>query len=127
MQIWERGGGLGARSQSINYVLCLCSADQAASAEHSLPLAVLLAEDVASIRASFGRQPRSCDLEALLDSLVSLLLWHRSTILLIEVLVHFCPDKGDGGVSRASPEAVNPCRFPAICRESGGSIDTISS
>jgi hypothetical protein len=107
MQIWERGGGLGARSQSIDNVLRLCSADQATFAEHSLPLAVLLAEDVASIRASFGRQPRSCDLEALLDSLVSLLLWHRSTILLIEVLVHFCPDKGDGGVSRASPEAAN--------------------
>ena len=121
------GGGLGARSQSINNVLRLCSADQAAFAEHSLPLAVLLAEDVASIRASLGRQPGSCDLEAFLDSLVSLLLWHRSTMLLLEVYVPICPDEGDGGVSRASPEAVNQCRFPAIWRESGGSIDIISS
>ena len=108
-------------------MLRLCSADQAAFAEHSLPLAVLLAEDVASIRASLDRQPGSCDLEAFLDSLVCLLLWHRSTMLLLKVYVHVCPDKGDGGVSRASPEAVNQCRFPAIWRERGGSIDILSS
>ena len=107
------GGGLGARSQSINNVLRLCSADQAAFAEHSLPLAVLLAEDMASIRASLGRQPGSCDLEAFLDSLVCLLLWHRSTMLLLEVYVQICPNKGDGGVSRASPEAVKSVPIPS--------------
>ena len=63
-------------------MLRLGSADQASFTEHPLPLAVLLAEDVASIRTSFGRQPGSCDLEAFLDSLVCLLLWHRSTMLL---------------------------------------------
>ena len=80
---WERRGASGARSQSIDNVLRLGSADQASFTEHPLPLAVLLAEDMASIRASLGRQPGSCDLEAFLDSLVCLLLWHRSTMLLL--------------------------------------------
>ena len=108
-------------------MLRLGSADQASFTEHSLPLAILLAEDVASKSASLGRQPGGRDLEAFLDSLVSLLLWHSSTILLIEVCVHFCPDEGDGGVSRASPEADIQRRFPTIWRECGGSIDIISS
>lgn len=67
-------------------MLRLGSADQATFAEHSLPLAILLAEDVASKSASLGRQPGSRDLEAFLDSLVCLLLWHRSTILLFRGL-----------------------------------------
>jgi hypothetical protein len=124
---WNGPFSLRAWTKSIDDVLRLGSTDQASFAEHPLPLAILLAEDVASIRASFGRQPGGCDLEALLESLVCLLLWHRSTILLIEVCVHFCPDEGDGGVSRASPEADIQRRFPANWWESGGSIDIISS
>ena len=108
-------------------MLRLCAADQAAFTEHSLPLAALFAEDVASKSASFGRQPGGSDLEAFLDPFVRLLLWHRSTILLLEVCVHFCPDEGDGGVSRASPEANNQRQFQSSWPESGGSIDSISS
>jgi hypothetical protein len=72
-------------------VLRLGSADQASFAEHSLPLAALFAEDVASKSASLGRQPGSRDFEAFFDSLVRLLLWHRSTMLLIEGLCSFLP------------------------------------
>ena len=88
---WERCDNSGAWSQSIDDVLRLGSTDQAALAEHPFPLPTLLAEDMASKSTSFGRQPGSCDLEAFLDSLVSFLLWHRSTILLIRVFCSFLP------------------------------------
>ena len=101
-------------------MLRLGSADQASFAEHSLPLAALFAEDVASKSASLGRQPGGRDLKALFDSLVRLLLWHRSTMLLLEVFVHFCPDEGDGGVSRASPEADIQRQSPTIRGKAAG-------
>lgn len=108
-------------------MLRLGSADQAAFTEHSLPLAVLLAEDVASKSASLGRQPGSCDFEAFLDSLVSLLLWHRSTMLLIK---RFTFKSARMKATAEIPEPVPRQSFsanPAIWRESGESIDIISS
>ncbi len=117
----------GTRSQGIDDVLRFCPGDQTAFAERPFPLAALFAEDVASKSAPFGGFTAGGNPEAFLDSFVRLLLWHCSTILLIEVIVHFCPDEGDGGVSRASSEAVIIASSQPSGRESGGSIDIIST
>ena len=117
----------GARSQGVHDVLRFRSRDVAASAKRPFPLAILFAEDVTSTRAPFGGLAAGSHLEALLDSFVRLLLWHSSTILLLEVSVHFCPGEGDGGVSRASPEAVISADSRPSGRESGGSIDSFST
>ena len=117
----------GARSQGVHDVLRFRSRYVAASAKRPFPLAILFAEDVASTRAPFGGLAAGSHLEALLDSFVRLLLWHSSTILLLEVSVHFCPGEGDGGVSRASPEAVISADSRPSGRESGGSIDSFST
>ena len=106
---------------------CFCPGDQAAFAERPFPLAALLAEDVSAIATSLGRLARGRHPEALLNSLVSLLLWHRSTILLLERFVYFCPDEGDGGVSRASSEAAFSANSRPKGQDSGGSIGILSA